>query len=212
MKGGRGIYVPPGRRNLNEDQQSSPKSFDNTSKSPVPRERDKSPETKEPEKERGFYVPPARRNREIQETKKESYGEKVISKRAQAWDADDRDSPKFAEEQSYTPPDWTETDHEFKDYISEEKLDACCLIIENYPAEASEIVRENEISPYRRFNCEWRWITRQTCLLVFLNENLMNRAISAHTTTLYRPITLDKYQSKHSNPALYQGNMTVFFP
>jgi hypothetical protein len=190
------VYVPPARRAaVNASSSSSAASeikdsnVARTPSSPSPVSESFSGK-RENKIEQKVYVPPGRRNQ----------AKPVLN------DWEEVKSGRSVD--GYVAPSWTELEHEFKDYITDDKLDACCLIIDNYPSEASDLSRSNEVEPYTRYGCEIKWISRQACLLVFLNESVASKAISCNPSSFYQPFFL--YDYKASSESIYKGKFLLY--
>jgi hypothetical protein len=193
----RGVYVPPGRRT----QSLTPPIGEEKSEPEIEKPSDAMKEEL-PRKERGVYVPPGRRNH-ISEGKSDIEGvtDSISSMNLNP-------SSSYNHKSEYVAPDWESLDHEFKDFIPNDRLDSCCLIIKNYPVSASELAKENEIRPYFKFNCEAKWLSPQTCLLCFLNESIASKAITANLSSIHRPILLGDYSYRDSDT--YNREFTFF--
>jgi hypothetical protein len=186
-KPARGVYVPPGRRNQVTKEEKVAEIVEEEKKFEA-----KKPELvneENPRKERGVYVPPGRRNLPSNDDRRDM---------PSSFEKGDSYTPR-----EYVPTDWSAVDHEFKDYISNEKLDSCCLIIKDYPSSSSDRSREIEVRPYLALNCELKWISPQICILCFLNEAIANRALTCNQSSIYRPILLADYNARDSD--IYTG-------
>jgi hypothetical protein len=73
-------------------------------------------------------------------------------------------------------------DDEFRDFISDEKLATFCLIIESLPFDLTDVNKQQIIRPYEEAGGLSSWITPRDCLLVYLNEPQARRGQSVRCT------------------------------
>ncbi|RYH07268.1 hypothetical protein EON65_41940 [archaeon] len=176
------IYVPRGRRELNEKREQEEK----LKQEELDRRREE--ETKRPASDMESGSEPSSPARKALRTNNR-------------WVLDDNgeSNPKEATSSSsryyqpYQPPKID--DSEFSTVIDYEKLASSCIVISGIPVDMSDAGRSRVVEQYQQAGGVLRWMGN-VAIVAFTNENIASRALKSNNKSIYKAeLLLDSLQN-----------------
>lgn len=95
------------------------------------------------------------------------------------------------------------SDVDFRDYIDDEKLAACCIVFDTFTTDMSDRLKDVEIKPYLDAGGLAHWFGPRLCVIVFMNENMARRSLNLSSRSTHRPSSLQG--SLHCTAACLSG-------
>lgn len=183
----RQIYVPRGRREINES---------------------KSKEDEEARKKREEERSKARKEREERAEQERKISNEVQERRRQAFFGDDsnaessnsssfstikrdredrRELSRGDHSPALNPPSNPSSSRsrsplpDFRDHIDDARLAACCVLISGFSSDMSDRAKESEISKFLDAGAVLKWLGPRDCVLIYMNEMQARRALKFST-------------------------------
>ncbi len=182
----RQIYVPRGRREMNEQKVKEGEGR----KRDEERTRDRKEREEKVELERNLF-------RAVQERRRQAFlGDDSTDGRCSIH-ANRREEYFDPSRGDYSPASSSRSRSPIPDYrdIDDDKLTACCLLISGFPNDMSDRAKESEISSFIDAGAILKWLGPRDVVLIFINELAARKALSLTT------------RSKLVAPVLFTGSI-----
>lgn len=182
----RQIYVPRGRREINESRLKEEEEL----------MKRMGEERTAARRERDEKVEERRISQEVQEQRRQAFfGDDSSLETGSRFSNYRRDERGESLRGDYSPLSNTSSSRsrspipDFRDTIDDSRLIACCLVISGFPSDMADRAKESEISKFIELGALWKWLGPRDCVLIFMNETTARRALSFKTkSNRYEPI------------------------